>query len=101
MRAAVLVDVDRSVIGPRDDDRSRPDIRADEIAGLLDLGLQPDVIPGRAVEDALDLALIDELVGIAPIRDDTEIVIRPDVVPAHCGSAVVRRRQRTLRRRTV
>ena len=80
MGAAVFEHVDRAVLRARHHDRRRPDIGADEIAGIRHLGFERHVVPGVAVEDAFDLALVDELVGVDPIRNDAEIVAGPHIV---------------------
>ena len=92
VRAAVLERMDRAVRGARHHDRGRPDIGADEIAGVRNLRLERDIVPGRAVEDALDFALVNRLVGIDPVGNDGEVVVRPDVIvrevrqlQRHCG----------------
>ena len=79
MRTAVLDDIDRAVVRAHDDHRRRPDIGADEVAGLGHFAFQSDVVPGAAVKNLLDLALIDRLIGVDPIRDAGETFCRPDV----------------------
>src|SRR6185437_8142121 len=56
MGAAVLDDAHRAVAVARDDDRGRPDEGALEVAGVRDLRLERDEVPGGSMEDALDLA---------------------------------------------
>ena len=84
MRAAVLEGVDRAVLVAREHDRRRPDVRAAEVARLRDLGLEADVVPRRAVEDAVDLALVDLLAGIDPGRDPRQ----PFAWPLHRAAAI-------------
>src|SRR5262249_48232905 len=55
------------------------DIGADEVAGLWHFAFQGDVVPGTAVKNLLDLALIDRLVGVDPIGDARESFRRPNV----------------------
>src|SRR5579871_6187285 len=58
MRAAVLEYMDRAVLGARHHDRRRPDMGADEVARLFHLGFERHVVPGAAVKNPLDLALV-------------------------------------------
>src|SRR6202166_3113935 len=53
MGAAVDEGVDRAIRAPGDDDRDLADGRRDPVAGLGDLGLKAQVIPGRPLEDPL------------------------------------------------
>ena len=69
MRAAVFNHGYAAVLRACNNDRGRPDIGADEVAGIRDFRLERDVIPGRSMEDALDLTPIDRLVGIDPVRN--------------------------------
>ena len=77
VRAAVLEHVDRAVLGACHDDRRRADIGADEVAGFRHFRLERNVVPGAAVKDSLDLALVDTLVGINPIGNFGQVVIWP------------------------
>jgi len=67
--AAVLNRGYAAVLRAHNDDRGRTHIGSYEVAAIRDFRLERDVIPGRPMEDALDLALIDGLVGIDPVRD--------------------------------
>ena len=79
MHAAILDHGDRAVRRARHDHRRRTDIGADEIARIWDLGLERDIVPGRTVENALDLALVDGLVGVDPVRNLREVA-GPDIL---------------------
>src|SRR5262249_6301517 len=48
------------------------------------LGLERHVVPGRSVEDALDLARVDRLVGVDPVGDDGEVIAGPHVALRQC-----------------
>src|SRR5262249_5742880 len=60
-------------------DRRRADVGADEVTGLGHFAFQRDVVPGAAVENPLDLALIDRLIGVDPIGDPREPFRWPNV----------------------
>ncbi len=94
MGAAVLEHVDRAVVAARHHDRRRSNIGADEVAGIRHLGFERHVVPGAAVKDAFDLALVDELVGVDPVRNDAEIVVGPHIVE---DAADIRRCRHPLR----
>ncbi len=80
MHAAVLDHADRAVLRAHNHDRRRTDIRADEVAGIGNFRLERDVVPGRTMENALDLAPVDALVGVDPVRDLGEVA-GPDILP--------------------
>ena len=65
--ATILDHVDRAVLVARDDHGVGPTLERMKSPGVGDLGFQRDVIPGAAVEDALDLALVDGFVGVDPV----------------------------------
>src|SRR5215475_10441669 len=89
MRAAVLDHAYRAVARARHHHRRRTDMRADEVAGVGNLGFERDIVPGGPVEDALDLALIDGLVGIDPVRNFGQVA-GPDILPVEQHGAVAR-----------
>src|SRR5262249_26029089 len=59
MRAAVLEHIDAAVVGARHHHGRGPDIGSDEIARLRHFAFERDIIPGSAVEDPVDLALVN------------------------------------------
>ena len=87
MRTAILEDMDRTVFGARDHDWSRTNVGANEIAGLRQFAFQRDIVPGAAVKNPLDLALVDDLIGVDPVRDAREALGWPDVAvrQRRCG----------------
>src|SRR5713226_3073412 len=95
MSAAVLDHADRAVFRARDNHRRRTDIRADEIAGIRNFGLERDVVPGGPMENALDLAPVDVLVGIDPVRNCRQVagpnilLVEPQSVAARAGPGTI------------
>src|SRR5438552_15760990 len=79
MRAAVLADSDRAVLRSCHHDGRGADIGPYKVAAVRDLRLERNVVPGRAVEDALDFALIDGFVSVHPVRNLGEIA-RPHIL---------------------
>ena len=79
MGAAVLDHADRAVLRARDDDWRRTNVRADEVAGIGNLGFERDVVPRWAVKNAFDLTLIDGLVRIDPVGNFGEVA-RPNIL---------------------
>src|SRR5215471_1426151 len=80
MRTAVFEYIDRTVVGANDHDGRWADVRTDEVAGLRYFAFQSDVIPGATMENLLDLALVDCLIGVDPIGDARESFSGPDVM---------------------
>ena len=79
MRAAILKHMNGAILRAGDDDGCRPDIRADEVAGIGYLALERDVAPGSAVENFFNLARVDGRVGIDPVGNTGEPLGGPDV----------------------
>src|SRR5262249_13953983 len=77
MRAAVLEGIELAVRIPGDDDRGVADKGSDEVAGVLYLDRQAEIVPGGPLEDALLLGAVDVLVLKDPVR--------------HAGHAIARR----------
>ena len=94
--AAVLHHVNRAVLGAAHDHRHRADIRAPEIARIGDLGLESDEIPCRALEDALDLGLVDLVRGVDPVRNVRQPFLGPDVFVAERAPRAIRRHRAVL-----
>src|SRR5882757_7333981 len=53
MRAPILERINLTVVIPRDNDRGVADFSGAKIAGLGQLHLKRQIVPGRALEDAL------------------------------------------------
>src|SRR5579872_7371832 len=80
MHAAVLEHADRAVLAAGHDDRRRSHVGANEIPGIRHFGFERHIVPCASVENAFDLALVDFLIRVDPVRDDRQIVIGPDIV---------------------
>src|SRR6185503_8248517 len=78
MRTAVLEHVEESIAIANQDDRSLADRGPLERARVGYLDLEPDVAPVRAVEDALQLALVDGGIGVNARRDPARTELVPD-----------------------
>src|SRR6185436_12691261 len=88
--ATVLEHVDRAILGSCDDNRSRSHVRADEIAGVGQLGFERHVVPGAAVEYSFHLTVIDVPIGIDPVRDAREVVPRPHILSREEDAVIAR-----------
>jgi hypothetical protein len=77
VRAAVLPGVQRAAGVAGDDDRHVADERGDEAPGLGKLGLQAQIIPGRAAPDLLLFLPVDRLVLVDPVRNAGRALGRP------------------------
>src|SRR6516165_7320556 len=78
MSATIDQSVDRAIWVAVHDDRGVADIGSAEIAGVRNLGLEPEKIPGRAAEDPLLLALVRLRIVIKPVRHAAVVQGRPD-----------------------
>src|SRR6185436_16738348 len=79
MSATVFENIDRSVLPPGDDDGRWTDIRTDIVPRIRHFGFEGDVVPRAAVEDLLDLAFIDGLIGIDPVGNARQALGWPDI----------------------
>ena len=76
MPAGVQEHIDAALLVPRHDDRLLANVRHEEVAGVRDLGLVAHEVPGTG-EDALELQLIDLLVGEDPAVDQSAVDVDP------------------------
>ena len=77
MRAAVLEGIEFAVGVSGDDDRGVADEGRDEVAGVLHLDRQAEIIPGWPLEDALLLGGVDAAVLEDPVGHPRDAVARP------------------------
>jgi hypothetical protein len=83
VRAAIDEGVDRAVLVARHHDGRVADPGGAEVAGLRDLGLEAEVAPRRAAEDALHLEGVQRLVVVEAKRHSRVVVARPADLGAH------------------
>ena len=80
VRAAILEDIDAAILVARHHHRDRADEGTREIARIGDFRFQPDIVPGAALEDLLDLQAVNMIVGIDPVGHAAQTFGRPDIV---------------------
>ncbi len=83
MGAAVDKGADGAVVVAVEDDRGLADRGGAKIAGVGDLGVEPEVIPHRPLKDPLLLALVDLGVMVEAVRHPAVVERRPDLVGHH------------------
>ena len=88
--ADVLDDVDSAFEVAGQDHRALADDAEAEVAGVRDLGLEADVAPVLAVEEALQLEAVQRLAGVAHERDAAGALVLPGQLAGEdgggCGS---------------
>ena len=81
MGTPVLEAVDGAVDIAHHDDRHRPHNIGAVVAFLWNVGLEADEVPGRAFEQALQLAPVICLVLVDPVGDPGDRVVGPGADP--------------------
>ena len=72
--------MDRAVLVAADDDRSVADIDRLEVTRVGDLGLEGEIVPGRAAEDPVLFPLVQFRIVIDAVGNAREVVAGPSVV---------------------
>src|SRR5204862_684631 len=77
MRATVEKAVDGAVLAAHHQHRLFADPGALPVAGIRNFTFEREIAPGRSVEDALELAPVDVLVGVDPVGNARIAFRRP------------------------